>query len=74
MTSRVLRKASLRQPDRLPLETYEQALWRLVQIRCDASISDDAYYLAVRLIADIFWQTDCRVIRDVRKAAVTIGC
>lgn len=65
MLRRVPVKPSLQQEDRLPCETYEQAVDRLVQYHVTDTISDEAYDLAVKLVADIFWQTDKRVRRDV---------
>lgn len=58
-----------REQDRPPLQTYEKAVWRLVAIRADETISDDAYDLAVSLVADIFWKGDRDVRRDVRQSA-----
>ena len=62
---RVFRKRSLQQEDRLPCETYDDAVSRLVVIRCTEGVSQEAYDLAVKLIADIYWQNDNRVKRDV---------
>ena len=62
-------RARIRQPERAPISTYENAIWRLVQYRADESLDDAAYDLAVTLVADIFWRTDTCVRRDVRKAA-----
>ena len=69
MEGRVFRKPSLQQQDRLPCSSYDDTLWRLVQIRCDQSVTDEAYYLTVKLVADIYWRSDRRVIADVRKLA-----
>lgn len=65
MLRHVPRKAELRQEDRLPCETYEQAVSRLVQYHVTEGITPEAYDLAVKLVADIFWHTDKRVRRDV---------
>ena len=46
------------------METYEQAVDRLVQYRV-VGVTDEAYSLAVEIIADIYWLTDKRVRRDV---------
>ena len=73
MLARIPRKASLQQFDRLPISSYEEALQRLVEIRCDESVSDDAYDVAVNLIADIFWHADKKVRRDALLAAREIG-
>lgn len=59
----------LRQEDRVPIATYEKAVWRLVALRADPELSDEAYDLAVTLLADVYWVSDVRVRRDVRKAA-----
>jgi hypothetical protein len=71
--ARLYRKPSLQQQDRLPVATYDQAIRRLVTIRVDASLPDEAYDVAVTLVADIFWATDKRVRGDVIKAAREIG-
>lgn len=63
--ARVYRPRSLQQQDRLPVSTYEEAVRRLVCLHDDESIPDEAYNLAVDLVADIFWMADKRVRRDV---------
>lgn len=73
MLARVPRQPSLQQHDRLPVSTYDEAVWRLVQIRCDQSIDDAGYDAAVQLVADIFWVSDKRVRADALKAARTVG-
>ncbi|MBK5923481.1 hypothetical protein CCR90_06730 [Rhodovulum sulfidophilum] len=61
------------QADRAPLQTYEQAIWRLVQSvvseRFDAAQID----LAVDIVADIFWVADKKVLEDVAKASSGLG-
>jgi hypothetical protein len=71
--ARLYRKPSLQQEDRLPLGTYDQAIGRLLTIRADESLPDEAYHVAVTIVADIFWATDKRVRADVIKAAKEIG-
>ena len=71
--SRVYRKPSLQQEDRLPVSSYDEAVRRLVCIRLDDSIPDDAYDLACALVADIFWRPDKIVRADVVKASRQIG-
>ena len=71
--ARVYRKPSLQQEDRLPVGTYDQAIARLVTLRIDESLPDEAYDVAVTIVADIFWATDKRVRADVIKAARDIG-
>lgn len=71
--ARVYRKPSLQQEDRLPVGTYDQAIGRLVTIRIDESLPDEAYDVAVTIVADMFWATDKRVRADVIKAAREIG-
>lgn len=71
--ARIPRKSSLQQHDRLPVSTYDEAVARLVQLRCDETVSDDAYDVAVELVADIFWLSDKRLRADVMKAAREIG-
>lgn len=73
MAARVHRKPSLQQADRLPISTYEDAVRALVVYRQDESITDEAYFLAVEIVADIFWTADKRVIRDVLVASAEIG-
>ena len=73
MLARIPRKGSLQQFDRLPISSYEEAVQRLVEIRCDEAVSDDAYDVAVNLIADIFWHSDKKVRRDALLAAREIG-
>ncbi|MBK5925661.1 hypothetical protein CCR90_18230 [Rhodovulum sulfidophilum] len=61
------------QADRAPLQTYEQAIWRLVQAvvseRFDAAQID----LSVDIVADIFWVADKKVLEDVAKASSGLG-
>ncbi len=57
-----------RQPDRLPLEDYEAAIWRLVGIRQQSDISASAWTEFVHLVADVFWKTDARVAADAARA------
>lgn len=73
MISRVFRKPSLQQEDRLPIASYDEALNRLVQYRCDETLPDEAYDVAVSIVADIFWLNDTRVRRDVAVRARQIG-
>lgn len=73
MAGRVYRKPSLQQQDRLPISTYEEALRRLVCIRCDAGVPDEAYDVGVEIVADIFWRADKRVRRDVIVTAKDMG-
>ena len=73
MLARIPRKPSVQQYDRLPISTYEEAIQRLVEIRCDQTVTDDGYDVAVNLIADIFWQSDKKVRRDALIAAREIG-
>ena len=71
--ARVPRKASVQQYDRLPVSSYEEAVQRHVEIRCDQTVTDDGYDVAVNLIADIFWQSDKKVRRDALVLAREIG-
>ena len=70
---RVYRRPSLQQQDRLPVSSYEEAVRSLVCLRCDVTLSDESYDVAVRLIADIFWRNDLRVRRDARVASKDLG-
>lgn len=74
MLQRVPVKPSLRQQDRAPISTYDEAVRHLVTLRINPALSDDAYDVAVALVADIFWRTDNKVRRDVRVACKEIGC
>lgn len=69
MLARVCCEPSLQQQDRLPISTYDEAVRRLVEFRNDPAITDEAYDLAVSLVADVFWTADKRVRRDVVVAA-----
>lgn len=73
MTGRVHRKPSLQQADRLPISSYDDAVWKLVQIRLCEWLPDVAYDAAVELVADIFWKSDHKVRRDVIVASHEIG-
>lgn len=73
LPSRVWRKASERQQDRLPVSSYEEAVRFLVTVRADATKSDEVYDALVEFAADIFWVTDKRVRRDVRVACNELG-
>lgn len=63
MVARVFRARSLQQEDRLPIESFDDAIGRLVLLRNTESVSDDAYDLCVKLVADLFWETDAKVRR-----------
>lgn len=71
--ARVHRKASLQQQDRLPVSTLDEATRRLVQIRIDPTVTDEAYDLCIKIVADIFWISDNRLRRDVAVAARKLG-
>lgn len=73
MLARVYKYPSMRQQDRLPISTYEEALGRLVALRVDDRVSDDAYYLVAQMVADIFWLKDQKVIADAAKAVRAMG-
>ena len=71
MTSlpRIPTDTRIHQADRPPVSTYYQAVWRLVALRSDPEITDFAYDLAIKLLADVFWVSDLALRRDVMKAA-----
>lgn len=71
--ARVYRKPSDQQHDRLPISSYDEAVRRLVELRVDETLPDEAYDVAVALVADIFWLADKRVRRDVIVAARDVG-
>ena len=61
--SRIPMERSIRQADRSPVSSYEQAVWRLVALREDPK-SRIAHMTSASLIADIYWRTDTVVRRD----------
>lgn len=67
------RKPSLCQEDRLPVETYENAVWALVKARLDPDLTDHCFDHMVKLVADVFWQPDKRVRADVIIASREVG-
>ncbi len=73
MFARVYRKPSLQQADRLPVSSYEEAVRRLVEVRSRIGVSDEAYDLAIEIVADVFWKADRLVRRDVLVAARELG-
>jgi len=58
---------------RSPLATYEQAVWRLVQMETENGHSPEQIELAVQIVADVFWLSDAKVAYDVKKAARSLG-
>lgn len=71
--ARIPGRKTLKQADRSPISTYDQACWRLVALREDPEMTDAAYDFAVKLIADIYWRTDNVVRRDVRVLAKQVA-
>ncbi|MCE8419251.1 hypothetical protein LZ190_11115 [Rhodovulum sulfidophilum] len=61
------------QADRAPLQTYEQAIWRLVQFVVSERFGAAEIDLAVDIVADIFWVEDKKVLADVAKASSGLG-
>ncbi|ARC90672.1 hypothetical protein [Rhodovulum sp. MB263] len=61
------------QADRAPLQTYEQAIWRLVQSVVSEKFDAAQIDLAVDIVADVFWVTDKKVLEDVAKASSGLG-
>lgn len=57
---------------RNPLATYEQAVWRLVQMEAAGSTADKLE-LAVQIVADVFWLSDEKVVHDMKKASRNLG-
>jgi enolase len=54
------------QANRLPIGSYEQAVWRLVTaFEAAGQRSTDEIRFAVEVIADVFWMKDSRVWQDV---------
>ena len=69
----LLRGAVMRHSTRPPLSTYEQAVWRLAQMRIEhGEVYADDQRFAVQIVADVFWQTEKTVLRDVRKAVRSV--
>lgn len=58
-------RTPIKQEDRQPVETYEDAVNRLVILRATEHVGQAAYEIAVRLVADIYWVKDATVRRDV---------
>ena len=69
--ARVHRRASLQQEDCLPLSSYDDAVKRLVFVR--VVNSQESFDVAATLVADIFWTTDLKVLRDVLVLVRQIG-
>ena len=67
------RRPSLAQEERLPVETYENAIWALVKARLDPDLTDHGFDHMVKLVADVFWQPDKRVRADVIIASREVG-
>jgi hypothetical protein len=51
------------QEDRKPINGYDEAIWRLVQLAYQG-VSGPCYDVAVKLVADIYWRTD-DAVRDL---------
>ncbi|WP_029375346.1 hypothetical protein [Oceanicola sp. S124] len=59
--------------DRSPLETYDQALWRLVQYVVSERYSRPELTLAIQLVADIYWVSEAKVVSDMNKRSSGLG-
>lgn len=55
----------LKQADRPPVSTYQEALARLVVLADKPGQTREAYADLVELVADLFWKTDVQVRRDM---------
>ncbi len=55
------------QANRNPIETYEQAVLRLVSYRVSERHTEEALKLALQIVADLFWVSDAKVGHDVRR-------
>lgn len=66
------KRAEAPQEDRLPLETYDQAVWRIVQRRFEG-IGDEAFDELCAFVADTYWVTDKKVRRDVYVSSRKLG-
>ena len=61
------------QSNRAPLNTYENAIWRIVQYVVQETHGETEIGLAVEVVADLFWVSDSKVRHDVNKAARGLG-
>lgn len=66
-------KPSSQLEDRLPIATYDKALFRLVQMSFSHIYDEDALRVGVQLVADIFWETEKTVEKDLRRAIRQLG-
>lgn len=69
----VPKKPSLKQEDRLPVQTLEQAIGRLAFRRIAAEWSPETYDEVIQIVADIFWITDKDLRKKVLAAVKEIG-
>lgn len=69
----VPKKNSLKQQDRLPVETLEQAVGRITARRIAAGWSAQTYDEVIQIVADIFWITDKDLRKKVLVASKQIG-
>lgn len=61
------------QANREPLNTYENAIWRIVQYVVQETHGQTEIGLAVEVVADTYWVSDSKVRHDVNKAARGLG-
>lgn len=66
-------KPSSQLEDRLPIATYDKALWRLVQFEFAGVHSPEALKLARQIVGDIFWETEKTVQKHVQRAKRQLG-
>lgn len=52
---------------RNPIQTYEQAVFRLVQFRVEERFCDEQLLLAREMIEDIYWVSSAKVLHDVER-------
>ncbi|MBY5970810.1 hypothetical protein KUV28_00560 [Ferrimonas balearica] len=61
------------QQNRASLNTYENAIWRIVQYVVQETHGEAEIRLAVQIVADIYWCSDAKVEHDVNNAARGLG-
>lgn len=65
--------SSIRQPDRLPVSEYTDAVQALSLIRANPDVNAAGFDACVKLIADIYWRNDRKVRADVIRESVKLG-
>lgn len=53
--------------NRLPVSTYDQAIWTLVKWDVAEAHLPDQLNLAVMMVADVFWVSEAKVRNDLNR-------